>query len=109
MFDGTGGCFAPTQSPLPIAIKPGGLIGPDSSKLNVPGSNVTRVLSVLPWNVDGVGLLPVTVMVNADGTGQNPIPKHSLIFLTSKVPVVGAASAAADLIPSCEHIAFSPG
>jgi len=48
MFDGTGGCFAPTQSPLPIAIKPGGLIGPDSSKLNVPGSNVTRGLQYFP-------------------------------------------------------------
>ena len=50
---------------------------------------MTRVPLVLPWNVDGIGLLPVMVM--ASGLGHIGIDtSQTTSFLTNKVVVVGS-------------------
>jgi hypothetical protein len=83
--------IVPVQSADKVTVKPA-TTRPVSVTLNAPGPNVTRVPFTLAANVGGVGLLPVTVIVNSDITGHSPPAKHTSTFLTNKVPVVAKAA-----------------
>ena len=93
------------QSPEKVVVKPGRTILVSVTE-NAPVPNVTRVPLTLAGNVDGVGLLPVTVILKSDITGHCG-STHTSTFLTNKVPVVGVGIGVTT--PSCEQVAFSPG
>ena len=57
----------------------------------MPGDSWTVVPGELPVNEDGVGLLPLTVMVKSDGF-LSPPPSLMTCFMTTNVPSCGLLS-----------------
>src|ERR687889_1631351 len=80
--------MVPEQSPIILEVYPDMRF---SVTLYLPGFRVTVVPEELPANEDGVGLLPLTVMVKSDGF-LSPPPLLMTCFITTNVPSCGLLS-----------------
>jgi hypothetical protein len=76
--------MVPEQSPLILEVYPDRRF---SVTLYLPGLRVTVVPEELPVKDDGVGLLPLTVMVKSDGC-LSPPPSLFTFVVTIILPVV---------------------